>query len=128
MRFETRRRAARPGLALLSLMWLLVGIAGGMMLDRQVLAGTWFFSTQPSYSLMRQAWHLIGKYYVDRSAIDPRHATYAAISGMVATRSTRHAAPVGAGRDANPGSRPTRISGATTMVSERNCTACALAR
>lgn len=39
--------------------------------------------TAPDFDLMREAWTVIRRNYVDRSALDPQDLTYGAISGMV---------------------------------------------
>ena len=66
----------------LSLLWLLVGIGCGIVLDRypELAQGG---SADPDFHLVRQAWRLIDRYYVDRSAVRPQRITYAAVSGMV---------------------------------------------
>jgi carboxyl-terminal processing protease len=74
--------------ALVSLFWLMVGVGCGVVLDRQVLPGTVASGSHSKavaldFRLMGEAWNLIDSYYVDRSAIKPRHMTYAAIAGMV---------------------------------------------
>jgi len=75
------KRISRRTLTL-CLLWLLVGIGGGIILDRYpVLARGG--SAAPDFQIMRQAWRLIDQYYVDRSAVRPQRITYAAVSGMV---------------------------------------------
>jgi len=64
------------------------GGAGGVLLDRQVLLGyvpvsTINNSAAPDFQLMAQAWNLIQKVYVDRTAVNDLALTYGAISGMV---------------------------------------------
>ncbi|HKK14190.1 MAG TPA: S41 family peptidase [Gammaproteobacteria bacterium] len=85
-RFRRPRRT--KGIAVASLLWLVVGIGAGIILDRQVLSGMVAssalpFTAVPDFRLMGQAWNLIEKHYVDRSAVKPRQMTYGAISGMV---------------------------------------------
>ncbi|HKJ07822.1 MAG TPA: S41 family peptidase [Gammaproteobacteria bacterium] len=82
------RRGALPRLALAALLWVGVGFVVGIVVDRQVLAdavptASIPASAKPDFRLLGEAWHLIEKHYVDRSAIRPQRMTYAAISGMV---------------------------------------------
>lgn len=65
-----------------SLLWLLIGCGCGIALDRypDLAQGD---SAAPDFPLIRQAWRLIDRYYVDRSAVRPQRMTYAAVSGMV---------------------------------------------
>lgn len=67
---------------------LSAGLAGGVFFDRCILAG--FVPLEniparavPSFRLMAEAWDLIQRNYVDRSAIQPKALTYGSISGMV---------------------------------------------
>ncbi|MGA7802441.1 MAG: S41 family peptidase [Gammaproteobacteria bacterium] len=82
------RRGALTQIALASLLWALLGFGVGVIVDRQVLAdavptATVPVSAKPDFRLLGEAWNLVEKHYVDRSAIRPQHMTYAAISGMV---------------------------------------------
>lgn len=75
-------------LAIISLLWLVMGLGGGVMLDRQLMANDVPDagvpeSAQPDFRLMGEAWNLIHEVYVDHSAIKAQHLTYGAISGMV---------------------------------------------
>lgn len=66
----------------LSLLWLLIGVGCGIFLDRYpnlAIGG----GASPDFHVMHEAWRLIDRYYVDRSAVQPRRITYAAVSGMV---------------------------------------------
>lgn len=66
----------------------LVGIGGGVVLDRQVLLvldpphGI-PPDAVPEFSLMAESWSLIQHVYVDRTAVAPRAMGYGAIGGMV---------------------------------------------
>ena len=65
-----------------------VGLFGGVMLDRQVLAKgdaqvTVPNGTESDFRLIVEAWQTIQNQYVDQSAINPQKLTYGAISGMV---------------------------------------------
>jgi carboxyl-terminal processing protease len=75
-------------LSMLALVILGVGLAGGVLLDRAVLAT--FVPTkgipanaQAEFQLMAEAWNAIQKSYVDRPAVQARSLTYGSISGMV---------------------------------------------
>ncbi len=75
-------------LALISLLWLVTGVGAGVMLDRQLLADAVPNadvpdSVMPEFKLIGEAWNMIDKVYVDRSAVKPRRMAYGAISGMV---------------------------------------------
>lgn len=72
--------------------WVVVLVVGGMIagvaLDRQVLAGLVPaggvpLAATPDFRLIAEAWNLIHREYVDRSAVKSRPLTYGAISGMV---------------------------------------------
>jgi carboxyl-terminal processing protease len=69
---------------------LIVGLimVGGIVLDRQVLIAFVPPSTIPAdaradFRLMAEAWNIIERFYVDRTALKPRRLTYGALSGMV---------------------------------------------
>lgn len=88
MQRKQTRDGAMPRLALAGLIWLLLGFAIGVIVDRQVLAdgvptASVSAVARPDFRLLGEAWHLIEKHYVDRSAIRSKRMTYAAISGMV---------------------------------------------
>ncbi len=63
------------------------GVGGGIIVDRQISRMTSQASTQQDqgldYSLIREAWDIVNKEYVDRSALNEQTLTYGAISGMV---------------------------------------------
>ena len=66
---------------------LALGTAGGVFLDRYVLATYVPPANIPAdangdFRLMAEAWNTIERIYVDRAAIQPQELTYGAISGM----------------------------------------------
>jgi carboxyl-terminal processing protease len=70
------------------LLALLVGLIGGVLLDRQVLAAVTPPGGIPAgaateFRLMGEAWNTIDQAYVDRPAVQPERLAYGAISGMV---------------------------------------------
>jgi carboxyl-terminal processing protease len=83
------RRGGWFRLTLASLLSLVLGAASaGIILSGTISAGgaragSLAASVESDFKLMAQAWELIEKHYVDRSAIQPQRMTYAAISGMV---------------------------------------------
>jgi carboxyl-terminal processing protease len=88
MNNQMRSRWAALLLSLFALLPLGLGVAGGVVLDRQVLNDPAPPSNIPpnatnDFKLMAQAWNLINEIYVDRSAVQPDPMTYGAISGMV---------------------------------------------
>jgi len=66
---------------------LVLGLGGGVLLDRQVFSA---FTppanlpqeTEPEFRLMAEAWNTIDQHYVDRSALDLQRLGYGAIGGM----------------------------------------------
>ena len=67
---------------------VILGGAGGVILDRGVLAtfaplGNMPEQSLPDFKLMAEAWNVIHGEYVDRKAIQARKLTYGAIGGMV---------------------------------------------
>jgi carboxyl-terminal processing protease len=65
-----------------------VGLVGGILLDHPGLvafapSSTGATETAPNWRLLAEVWHTIQRFYVDRSAVQPRHLTYGAINGMV---------------------------------------------
>jgi len=76
------------GVLSITLLILLLGLGGGVLLDRTVLSAIVPLSTIPldamsDFRLMGEAWNTIQQDYVDQSALDPQQLTYGAISGMV---------------------------------------------
>lgn len=76
------------GIVLLLLLALTLGVAGGVVLDRQVLLARVPqygipANAVPNFRLMAEAWSTINQVYVDRQAIQPERLTYGAIGGMV---------------------------------------------
>jgi len=72
----------------LVLLILSTGLAGGVLVDRQVLLPRQQLVVPPDgatqdFNLISQAWQTIQHQYVDQQAIQPTQMTYAAISGMV---------------------------------------------
>ncbi|HVN55438.1 MAG TPA: S41 family peptidase [Anaerolineaceae bacterium] len=72
----------------LVLLVLIMGIMGGVVLDRSVISKyvpqqNIPADAQNEFKLMGEAWNTIHKVYVDRSALDSTQMTYGAISGMV---------------------------------------------
>jgi len=65
-----------------------LGLAGGVVLDRQVLAqdpasGNVPADAAANFQLMAEAWNTIQQSYVDRPAVQAQALTYGAIGGMV---------------------------------------------
>ena len=79
------RSLRRIWLALVILVALLLGMGGGMVLDRQVMvaAAGPIGQEGPNFHLVSEAWNIIQTHYVDRPALDAKQLTYGAISGMV---------------------------------------------
>jgi len=82
-----KRQLRRLGELGLVLLVLLTGLAGGIVLDRQVLSvyaapSNIAPGATSSFQLIAQAWNLIQREYVDHLAAQPQRLTYAAISGM----------------------------------------------
>jgi carboxyl-terminal processing protease len=80
-----KRSLRRAWLAAVVLLALLLGIAEGMLLDRQVMVAAAGPAGQnsPNFHLLSEAWDIIQSHYVDRPAIDAQQLTYGALSGMV---------------------------------------------
>jgi carboxyl-terminal processing protease len=71
----------------LILLVLLIGLGGGIVLDRQVLTVYAAPNNIPpnataNFQLMAQAWNIIRGNYVDQAAAQPQQLTYGAIGGM----------------------------------------------
>jgi carboxyl-terminal processing protease len=66
-----------------TLLILLLGLLGGMFLDRRVATGFAAQAERPNFQLLSEASNLISRFYVDRAALQPPALTYGAISGMV---------------------------------------------
>jgi carboxyl-terminal processing protease len=67
---------------------LVLGVVGGVVLDRQVLTVYAMPNNIPSnavpdFKLMAEAWNTIQRVYVDRTATQPQRLTLGAINGMV---------------------------------------------
>lgn len=65
------------------LLFLALGVIGGIALDRVADAAFRIQDAGLNFQLISQAWTLIHEHYVDRAAEQPRRMTYGAISGMV---------------------------------------------
>jgi carboxyl-terminal processing protease len=66
-----------------TLLILILGVIGGMWLDRMVAVGLPSQGKGPNLRLLSEASNLIYRFYVDRAAEQPPALTYGAISGMV---------------------------------------------
>jgi carboxyl-terminal processing protease len=68
---------------------LMIGLSGGIILDRKVLAAnaaaesSTAVATRPELGLISEAWNVIYQNYVERSTLKPQQLVYGAISGMV---------------------------------------------
>jgi carboxyl-terminal processing protease len=67
---------------------IVLGVVGGVFLDRQVLTAFVPLKNIPAnaaseFKLMAEAWNTIERFYVERSAVKPLPLTFGAISGMV---------------------------------------------
>ncbi len=77
------------GLASLSLVMVVVGGVAGVAVTQARIGATAGITldvppeTQAQFKVIEQAWNTIDQHYVDRSAVDPKSLSYAAISGMV---------------------------------------------
>jgi carboxyl-terminal processing protease len=66
-----------------TLLALLLGVVGGMGLDRIAITGFAQRDARPNLLLLSEASNLIHRFYVDRAAEKPTALTYGAIGGMV---------------------------------------------
>lgn len=76
------------GAAIIAMIMLLFGVAGGIIIDRQILNASaqpvqGGSSTNPDFSLIEEATNIIQERYVRRADITQNELTYGAISGMV---------------------------------------------
>jgi carboxyl-terminal processing protease len=76
------------GILSIFLVVLMLGLGGGILLDRAVLSavappGGVPADAQSDFQLMGEAWDTIHQDYVDRTALDAQQLTYGAIGGMV---------------------------------------------
>ncbi len=62
---------------------MLSGLAGGILLDRFTADPSPPKDMESGFRLMAEAWSIIQRHYVDRSALKARELTYGAIGGMV---------------------------------------------
>lgn len=87
---SSRRRVLLRWIVALFLVLVILGtgVAGGVLLDRQVLAAVVPSSAipeaaTPEFKLLAEAWNSIETNYVDHALQQPRDLMYGAISGMV---------------------------------------------
>ena len=85
---EMKATARTVGIVLVMLVVLSAGMAGGVVLDRQVLLAYAPPSgvaeeVETDFELIAEAWNTIDRVYVDRDAVQPRRLAYGAIAGMV---------------------------------------------
>jgi carboxyl-terminal processing protease len=83
-----RRLLGCLGIIVVIFLVLGMGLAGGVVLDRQVLSNYLPVDNTPSdaapdFQLLTQAWNIIQQSYVDRPAVQPEPLIYGAIGGMV---------------------------------------------
>jgi carboxyl-terminal processing protease len=67
---------------------VLVGVGGGVVLDRQLLLAfdppkNVPADAVPEFDLLAEAWNLVERDYVDRAVVEPKPMGYGAIGGMV---------------------------------------------
>jgi carboxyl-terminal processing protease len=62
---------------------LVGGMGAGMFFDRWLFGIFAPSGAAADFRLMEQAWNVIQRHYVDRSAVNPKSLTYGAIGGMV---------------------------------------------
>jgi len=67
----------------LSLIFLMAGLIACNLLSTYRPSGTIPPNAEPNFQLIAEAWNTIQRIYVDRKAVNPKHMTYGAISGMV---------------------------------------------
>lgn len=60
-----------------------IGVAGGVLLERNVLAATPLPNTTADFQLIDEAWQTVLRHYVDRTAVTDQRLTYGAISGLI---------------------------------------------
>ncbi len=88
-RVKMKRLLACLGIIVAVLLLLGAGLAGGIALDRQVLADNYVppdgipTDAVSNFQLMAEAWNTIQQSYVDRPAVEAQALTYGAIGGMV---------------------------------------------
>lgn len=84
---------------------LVVGLAGGVVLDRAQLSVGVPQGARDDFALMAEAWRTIERAYVAQAQVEPRQMAYSAINGIVATLGdqghTRFLTPEMAARHAN---------------------------
>jgi carboxyl-terminal processing protease len=85
-----KRRLFTLGIAGLVIVALLLGVAGGVLLDRQVLSESGSSVDVPEdarseFELMAEVWRTIEQEYVNQDDVRPQEMAYSAIDGMVQT-------------------------------------------
>jgi carboxyl-terminal processing protease len=60
-----------------------IGVVGGVVLERTVLAATPLPNTTADFQLIDEAWQTVLQHYVDRTAVTDKRLTYGAISGLI---------------------------------------------
>jgi carboxyl-terminal processing protease len=86
----TRRQLPTLRTAGLVLLALVVGLAGGILLDRRALSAANSAVHVPAearseFALIAEAWQVIEREYVNQEGVQPRRMAHRAISGMVQT-------------------------------------------
>ncbi|MCC6187478.1 MAG: S41 family peptidase [Anaerolineales bacterium] len=86
----TPRRGAILRSSLAVTLAALLGLSGGVLLDREVLPRDQRLAASatadaPDWALIQEAWGVVDQQYVDRSALQPQAETYGAIEGLVAS-------------------------------------------
>lgn len=64
---------------------LIIGLMGGIVLDRQVLSVDIPTNARAEFELIAEAWQLIERRYVFQDKVEPRPMAHSAISGIVRT-------------------------------------------
>lgn len=83
-----KRRLLISGVAGLLLVTLILGLGGGVVLERHVLSRSSVRvpeGTTDEFQLMAEAWRLIEQEYVNQEGVQPQRMGYSAIDGMVQT-------------------------------------------
>ena len=85
-----KRRLFALGMAGLVLVALVLGLAGGILLDRQVLSQSNLSVDVPEgardeFELMAEVWRTIEQEYVNQEGVRPQDMAYSAVDGMVET-------------------------------------------
>jgi len=85
----TRRRLLILAIVGLALSALLLGLVGGILVERHMFSAGSSVEVPPGaaseFQLMSQAWRIIEREYVNQDAVRPRRMAHSAISGMLGT-------------------------------------------